>query len=218
MNRTRTVSLCFVMALLFAPLTASAQGSGSTNALQARVQALEAAVTALQNGLAAESAARAGADSTLATTLANESAARASADSALGTRTDKLEGTITAADLVGTYHARGVFADLDGGGSPEITHIALNGVATLRSDGTGTIAQSGAGISLVGPVWTDSAFTFPEETINITWTYASGFVHITDGTVNLDIDFAVGAGGRVLIYSGLSDDNSIDIVVATRLR
>src|SRR5690349_12403081 len=218
MHSRRAVSLYFVMALSFAPLAASAQGSSSNN-LQTRVQALEAAVAALQNSLAAESTARANGDSTLAANLATEATSRGSADTALSNRTGRLEGNIAAADLAGTYQARGIISDLDGGSSPSVTHGALNAVVTLNANGTGTLVQSGAAIELVGPTtWTDNHFTFPAETITISWSYLNGFINITDGTAKLDLDFAVGAGGRVLIYSGLSDDNTIDIVVATRLQ
>jgi hypothetical protein len=190
-----------VTALFLAPLTASAQGN-NTNSLLARVQALEAVVTTLQNSLTAETA------------------ARAAADAALSARAAKLEGTITAADLAGTYRARGVFSDVDGGASATVGHAAINGTLTLNPNGTGTIVQSGAAIELTGSgtVWTDNNFNFPAEQIGIGWSYANGILNVNDGTPNLDINFAVGAGGRVLIYSGLSDDNTIDIVVATRLQ
>ena len=217
MSSRRAVPLFFAMAVLVAPLSAFAQAGGN-NALQARVQALEATVAALQASLTAESTARAAGDSTLATNLASEQTARTSADTALSGRTSKLEGNIVAADLAGVYRARGVMTDLEGGATPSVTHVALNANVTLNTNGTGTIVQAGAVIQLMGPIWIDDAFNFDPETINVTWSYANGFVHITDGTTNLDINLAVGAGGRVLIYSGLSDDNTIDIIVATRLQ
>lgn len=86
-----------------------------------------------------------------------------------------------------------------------------------------TITQGGGtsgAIELVqGAPWTDGAQLIPEEpAIAITWSYANGILHITDGTVHLNLDFVVGAGGRVLTWAGLSDDNTADIVIATRLQ
>ena len=57
-----------------------------------------------------------------------------------------------------------------------------------------------------------------KQPIPITWSYANGVLHLSDGTVNLDLDLVVGAGGRVLTWAGLSDDNTADIIIATRLQ
>ena len=63
------------------------------------MDALTAAVAALQTALANEASARAAADSTLQTNINSEASSRAAADAALDARVGKFEGSITAADL-----------------------------------------------------------------------------------------------------------------------
>jgi hypothetical protein len=193
MSTIRLTSLCFVVALAIAPFPASAQGGppGAAGAnLAARVEALEAAVAALQSG-----------------------------QTALNSRVGKLEGNITAADLAGTYKAAGLFVDLDGGFPARIEVFTLNAVATLNADGTGVIEQQGNFLGLIqGAPWTEQNGSFPPESIAITWSYANGILHVSDGTVNLDVDFVVGAGGRVATFSGIGDDGEADFVVLTRLQ
>jgi hypothetical protein len=178
MNRIRVASLFFVVAFVFAPLPAHAQGPtrGAGNSLAARLDALELRVA-------------------------------------------KLEGNITAADLVGTYRVVGLITDLDGGPPASVTMLTVFGTATLAADGTGTLQQAAGAIDLVqGNPWTDHPFFLPAEETAITWDYASGILHISDGTPNLDVNFNVGAGGRVLTLAELSDDNTADLFIVTRLR
>lgn len=140
---------------------------------------------------------------------------------ALEARLAKLEGNIDATDLVGTYSGAGLITDLDGGPPASATMIAVSGMMTLAEGGSGTLRQAGDAISLEqGFPWTDHVFSFPSEEIDITWSYDStaGTVHVSDGTSNLDVDFNVGAGGRVLTLGELSDDNTVDLFVLTRLR
>jgi hypothetical protein len=135
----------------------------------------------------------------------------------------KLQGNITSADLVGTYRLAALATDLDGGPPASVTMFAYGAIATLAANGTGIIAQGGGpsgAIELVeGTPWTDSATLLSGEgPTNITWSYANGLLHLSDGTENLDIQMAVGAGGRMLTWAGLSDDNTADIIIGTRLQ
>ena len=142
---------------------------------------------------------------------------------ALEAKVAKLEGNITSADLVGTYHAASLTTDLDGGSSASVQMFAYGATATLAADGTGVIIQGGGTSGVIelvqGTPWTDTATLIPTQSpIAITWSYANGVVHLSDGTVNLQLDLFVGAGGRVLTWAGLSDDNTADIIIATRLQ
>ena len=142
---------------------------------------------------------------------------------ALEAKVAKLEGNITSADLVGSYRTAALTTDLDGGSSASVTMFAYGATTTLAADGTGEIIFGGGTSGVIelvqGTPWTDSAALIPaQQPISITWSYANGVVHITDGTVNLDLHLDVGAGGRILTWAGLSDDNTADIIIGTRLR
>lgn len=137
-------------------------------------------------------------------------------------RLRKLEGNITEADLVGTYNVAGMSTDLDASPDPaSVTVVTISGNLTLNADRTGVIQLAVIGINLVeGTPWSSGVQTFSpeEEPLLITWSYANGILNITDGTVNTTLDFAVGVGGRVLTFSGLSDDDTADLIIATRLQ
>jgi hypothetical protein len=138
---------------------------------------------------------------------------------ALELRLAKLEGNITPADLVGTYRIAGLVTDLDGGPPASVTMLTVSGTATLAADGTGTLQQAAGAIDLVqGNPWADHPFVLPAEETTITWDYANGTLHISDGTPNLDVNFNVGAGGRVLTLAEVSDDNTADLFILTRLQ
>ena len=143
-------------------------------------------------------------------------------------RLRKLEGNIVEIDLAGTYRVTGIITDLDGNDCSQaadcpasVTMITLSGVVSLNADFTGSIQSTVIGINLVeGPPWSDGVQTFPGESdvISITWSYADGILSIMEGTPNTTLDFNVGVGGRVLTFSGLSDDDTADLIVATRLQ
>jgi hypothetical protein len=143
---------------------------------------------------------------------------------ALEAKVARLEGNITAGDLVGTYRAAALATDLDGGPPASVQMFAYGGTIQLNPDGlTGEIVQGGGTSGVIdlvqGSPWTDGAQLIPTQPpIPITWTYSNGIVHISDGTVHLQLDLIVGVGGRVLIWAGLSDDNTADIIIATRLQ
>lgn len=189
MCSVRVASLSFVVALALAPLSASAQGGpqGGGN-LAARVQALEAAVAALQSG-----------------------------QTALTGRVSKLEGNITAADLAGTYSAIGMLVDLEGGFPAKINAGTLTGVATLNANGTGQFVGGITALGLTqGNPWTKETNSMPPEGEEITWTYANGILHLSDGTPNFDTDFVVSIGGRMATFAGLGDDGELDLIILTR--
>jgi len=182
------IPLSLFVALLFAPLPAKAQSPGSN--MNARVAALEAAVAALQTG-----------------------------QTQLDVRVGKLEGSITAADFVGTYNAAGFAVSLEGGAPAQVGVFTQQAVATLNANGTGHIVQQGSFISISqGNPWAKDTGAFGPEEIDITWSYANGILHLSDGTPNLDIDFVVGVGGRILTFVGLGDDGEAVLVIATRLQ
>jgi hypothetical protein len=189
-----------------APLPAYAQNANST---AARLAALEAAVATLQSGLSTETSARAAADSTLQANINTQA-----------NHVAKLEGSITEADLVGTYRMTGLISGLNGGASPEITLGTIVGTATLLANHTGTFVGHITGRSLVGGAsWTASTITIPDEgETAITWSYANGTLHVSDGTVNLDTNLNVGIGGRILTFAGLGDDDDVDLIIMTRLQ
>jgi hypothetical protein len=133
-------------------------------------------------------------------------------------RLRELEGNIVADDLAGTYRAAGIITDMDGNPA-SITMIAVSAVVTLNPDFTGSIQQTASAINLVeGSPWSSGTAVFPAQQTPLTWSYAGGLLNITDGTPDLSLSFSVGAGGRVLIFSGLSDDETADFIVATRLQ
>jgi hypothetical protein len=94
------------------------------------------------------------------------------------------------------------------------------GTLTLNGNFTGSISVTYHGISLEQATpWTEGVLGPQSETIPITWNpLQNGLLNITDGTPNLNINFAVGVGFRVLTYAGVSDDNTVDLIVATRLQ
>jgi len=73
----------------------------------------------------------------------------------LRARVAKLEGNITAADMVGTYTIAGIQTRLQGGGANTlIGSAALTGSMTLNADGTGSMTISGDGSVLSVLGWT----------------------------------------------------------------
>ena len=188
MKSIRLTSLSLFVALLFAPLSARAQGPGSN--INARVAALEAAVAALQSG-----------------------------QTQLNGRVDKLEGNIAAADFVGTYNTAAFAISLEGGPGAQVGVFTVQSVTTLNANGTGHVDQQGSFINFTeGNPWTKGTGSFGPEGIDITWSYANGILHLSDGTPNLDIDLVVGVGGRVLTHVGLGDDGEAVLIIATRLQ
>jgi hypothetical protein len=210
MNRSRVASLVFVSALVFAPLPAAAQGGpppapGPGRSLQGQVDALSAAVTALQ------------------TALANEASSRAAAEAALDARVAKFEGNIMAADLEGTYNFYMAATAIDDSPTNTLTSYVVTGTMTFGVGGTGQWQGTvGAGTQLTerlpGQNWLagdvggsglfDGFFS---------WVYANGVVTIDGGAWAGINDFTPTAGGQVIVgVQGGSPGNNQIIFVLTR--
>jgi hypothetical protein len=189
----RAVSLFFALVFGFRALPAQAQGPGgppfNPQQLVAQVAALAAGVTALQGQV---------------NTLQRQVA--------------KVQGNITAADLVGTYNLIGFDLKLTDGTfdqvTPSITHEVLQGTITLNADGSTSLSMTGAGhrVALGSPL-----FFLNESGTGIgTWTYDNGTVSLSDVG-----ELRVAAGGRVLVGgdSRLTSAGGSDMIaILTRLQ
>lgn len=127
----------------------------------------------------------------------------ASQINALTARVNKLEGNISAADLVGTYALVGLQTRLRGGGAANaaIGSAGLSGTLTLNADGTGTLTINGDGSLLFPLAWSSAVSTLgngnPGTPFDIAWTYANGVITPTvDGGSGPELH--VGLGGRLL--------------------
>jgi hypothetical protein len=143
---------------------------------------------------------------------------------ALTARVAKLEGQIQRADLTGNWHVVGFFSGLDalipGTPTPQrqasIASAVFTGTARLNDNGTGTITTNIEGTTLIQGLWTLTPGS-DSGTDNFTWSYSNGIV-----TTSMDMELAVGPGGRLLV-GGLSDydrsnnNSETVIVVLTRL-
>jgi len=133
---------------------------------------------------------------------------------ALEAAVSKLQGNITAADLVGTYN----FVDFDlkllDGVPPSITHELVQGTLTLNADGSASISVTGTGHRLTPG---SPLFLLNESGTQSlgAWTYDNGTVSTEGG-----FSFTVGAGGRVLVAGDskvTSAGGSDVIIILTRL-
>ena len=135
----------------------------------------------------------------------------------LKARVGKLEGNITAADLVGTYSASAFLVGLTGGAPAGIASGVLTGTATLAADGSGSLSSSISGYSLTeGSPW--QLGTFSDSGVETgSWTYANGVATIV--TSSETTNFNVVAGGRLLIgVSASTDDPGLSVlIILTRL-
>jgi hypothetical protein len=210
--QTRAASLFLALSFAFICLPAHAQGPA--NNLNARVAALEAAVAALQNN------------------INSEAADRAAADTALAARVGKLEGNITAADLVGTYTF--VFFDVPLSAAKPFHNAtietdAITATVTLNADGTLTLGASPASFTNCGSTLTQGLWTLTAIPCGTdppppgTWSYANGIASLSifgDGDVK---QFGVAVGGRLLTASFVPfhvADQSSDavLVILSRLQ
>jgi len=144
----------------------------------------------------------------------------------LADRIAKLEGNITASDLVGTYHVFQIDTALSGGGAPPhppatIATFAAEFSITFNWDG----AASASAINCSGNVLTQSAWSMTHldcglPPITGTWSYADGVAHIS--IEQFEADFSVALGGRLLTTAigpfHASDPSSDNVlVIASRL-
>jgi|GEM_PF-3379151 len=145
---------------------------------------------------------------------------------ALTARVAKLEGQITAADLVGTYALHGFQNEMHAPNSPggypaQISSYVFVGTAVLNADGTGTISvttpDSGSSMVLGPPATVHNFVGSGGGTISGNWTYDAlgGTISFGAGTPPL----SVAAGGRVLTGASANPaDNTDVLLVLTRLR
>jgi len=131
----------------------------------------------------------------------------------LTARVAKLEGQITAADLVGTYRLSGFQMELHGGaGSTSVSSYGFQGTVQLVADGTFAITtapDSGNTLRL---------FTVPPSVVDFvgagggsgggTWSYSGGAVTITGGPV-LD----VAAAGKVLVGPSFNHSDGTNVLL-----
>ena len=136
----------------------------------------------------------------------------------LKARVDKLQsGQVDSADLVGSYNMTSLNVSLTGGTPARVATFGILGTATLAANGTGTIHLVLEGNELVqGSPWTVSPGSLTDDP-SVTWNYAAGVLHVTDGD-EINFDFRVAAGGRVLTFAGRTDpdDPEIGLIIFTR--
>ena len=135
----------------------------------------------------------------------------------LQARIDKLEGNITAADLVGTYALRSLAVNLTGGSPGDIRSDVIVGTVTVAADGTGSSSVDASGYHLTNGLPSVLGTTSGNGGGNFTWTYANGVVTLSDGN-----SFTVAAGGRLLVTAvafQLNPSSGVStIVILSRLQ
>jgi hypothetical protein len=117
--------------------------------------------------------------------------ALATAINSLSDRVAKVEGTITAADVIGTYQFENLQIGIDAP-SGETEVIAYHGPFTFNANGTFTSTFTGALYSKTGPEPDDG-------TITGNWTFANGKVTFTvTGDTSSSTLYAVNGGDLLL--------------------
>ena len=130
----------------------------------------------------------------------------------LAARVAKLEGQITATDLVGTYRLSAKQTELQGGPNAAVSSYVFQGTAQLAADGTFTLTtppENGNSLLL----------TFPPSLVNFvgagggtligTWSYSNGTVLINGGAAELD----VAAAGKVLVGVTFGHNDGTDVLL-----
>ena len=150
----------------------------------------------------------------------------------LQARVARLEGNITADDLVGTYTLVGFQTRLRGGGAANaaIGSAALTGSLTLNANGTGSMTINGDGSLLFPLLWASAQSTLgngnPGTPFSLTWTYANGvlssMITTNEGT-SAGPDISVGPGGRLLAtafseFRGDPKSNDATLMIFYRLQ
>jgi hypothetical protein len=138
----------------------------------------------------------------------------------LKARVSKLEGQITAADLVGTYAVNGFQTEIFDGGSPgsccHVSNYIYLGTATLAADGTLTGSLSGeigTILHLASTPFSHAQINNPGGSFGTTWNYSGGSLNVGGGFGN----FAVVAGGRLLVHTGANQsDGTMVMLLFTR--
>ncbi len=142
--------------------------------------------------------------------------ALAGAINALSARVSKLEGQISAADMVGTYALKGLQVELAGGAGTHVASYVYNGTLSLRADGTGTVgaAQTGTQLNFATVPGTRISANLPSENTEFTWTLAGSILT----TTALNTPLSVSNGGRMIMGVGASGiDGTSVLLIMTRL-
>lgn len=154
-------------------------------------------------------------------------AAGAAELAALTERVAKLEGQITAADLVGTYAIIVLENDLvgliPGVRNANIKNQAFTGTVTLNADGTGSSNVTGTGNVLT--LGTGALTQIPGGgSGNFHWTYANGTI-TTDATSDFgnNISFTVGLNTRLAVgvltdFDSVNKKSDVTLFILTRLQ
>jgi len=141
---------------------------------------------------------------------------------ALSARVDKLEGNITAADLVGIYTVTSFETNLQGDFPAEVAANTFTGTVTLAADGSvsGTLTGSGYTLKQGNPWFVQSTNDLNGgQPGTFTWSYASGT--LTLSTNGGAASFVVATGGRLLIMSSALPNfkgGFAQLVILTRLQ
>ncbi|WP_157263480.1 hypothetical protein [Azohydromonas aeria] len=140
--------------------------------------------------------------------------ALATAINGLNARVQKLEGTITAADLAGTYAVNQFQTEIGGNPGARVAAYTGRGTLTLAANGTGTLkGNTEVGSQLNLPSLSRSTRNHPQPQESFKWSYASGALTIWG------MPATVVAGGRLLVITTAgTDDGTNAIVLLTRLK
>jgi hypothetical protein len=196
--------LVFCLSTITYPvLAAPPTGVSTLSSLQSAIDALSARVATLEAGMAASNA-RVGTLETGAAATGGRVTTLEIGATAMDGRLGKLEGTISQADLVGTYVMSGLQTEYGAGpGIGRSAGYVFTGTLVLNADGTANLSatESGARLffSVNGGVLNASATAYsnPPEANNFTWTYANNTFALNGGP-----GVTVLPGGKMLIIVG----------------
>lgn len=132
-------------------------------------------------------------------------------------RVSKLEGNITAADLVGTYSVNGFQTELFDSGNPNscchVSTYVFKGTATLHADNTFEFVSTGdhgTTLHLEHAPFFHAQVNNDGGSLTGTWAYSGGTLTIeADGPVTLD----VAAGGRLLVHAGANQSDGTTVLL-----
>jgi hypothetical protein len=130
----------------------------------------------------------------------------------LEARVAKLEGNISAGDLVGTYRLRRIQMEFSGGPGASVSSYVATGTAELAADGTFTLTsppEDGNTLRLLtNPPSVVDFVGAGGGTFTGTWSYANGVVMI-NGAVGID----VAAAGKILVFTTFNHDDGTNVLL-----